>query len=185
MGSIPHGVDPGDDVSVSKFLSLILRHRPDVVGIELDSGGWVGVDVLLKAISDRCPIDRSRLEGIVSGSDKQRFQLEGQRIRAHQGHSVAVELELATVAPPAVLFHGTPKRFVASIMEHGITAGARHDVHLSADEGLAARVGARRGEPIVLTVDAAAMARDGFEFRVTGNGVWLTAHVPPRYLRVP
>lgn len=176
-------VDVGDDVAVSKYLSLVLRHRPQDAGLTLDEQGWVDVDDLLAGIAPRCPIDRGRLERIVVNSDKRRFQLQDGRIRAHQGHSVPVRLEWPVTAPPPVLFHGTPERFVAPILAEGLVPKARHDVHLSADRETAEAVGARRGRAVVLRIDAAGMVADGLSFRCTDNGVWLTSHVPARYLR--
>lgn len=175
-----------DDASLSKFLSLILRHDPASVGISLDASGWVNVDVLLHAIEQRGePIDRERLERIVVGSDKQRFALspDGAKIRASQGHSVEVELGYSSQRPPAVLFHGTVERVLPSIRERGLLKGQRHHVHLSATRDLAVVVGSRRGRPVVLLVDAAAMAEAGYEFFCSANGVWLTEHVPASYLR--
>ena len=167
----------------SKLLSLVLRHRPELVGITLDEGGWVDVDELLKAL-DRFgrPMTRADLEQLVATSDKQRFTLRGGRIRAAQGHSVPVDLGLVPVPPPDVLFHGTPERNVDAVLREGLRRGSRHHVHLSADVGTATRVAARRGRPRVLEVDAAAMARDGLVFLRSDNGVWLVDAVAPAYL---
>ena len=161
----------------------MLRHRPDLVGIRLDAGGWVDVDELLAALAaSGRPMTRAQLERIVATSDKQRFALENGRIRANQGHSVAVDLGLEPVDPPPVLFHGTPERNVEAILREGLRRGSRHHVHLSPDVATATRVGARRGRPRVLEVDAAAMARDGFVFLRSANGVWLVDEVPSAYL---
>lgn len=177
-----------NDVQASKLLSLVLRHDPAKVGIELDAHGWVAVPVLLAALerSGRA-IDREQLVRVVATSDKQRFALDddGDRIRANQGHSVAVDLELAAAVPPAVLFHGTPTRNLGSIERQGLLRGARHAVHLSADPATAAMVGARRGEFVILEVDAGRMHADGHVFSVSANGVWLVEHVPPAYVRRP
>lgn len=175
-----------DDASLSKFLSLVLRHDPASVGISLDASGWVNVDVLLHAIAQHGePIERERLERIVVGSDKQRFalSLDRTKIRANQGHSVEVELGYSAQRPPAVLFHGTVERVLPSIRERGLLKGQRHHVHLSATRELAVVVGSRRGLPIVLLVDARAMAEAGHEFFCAANGVWLTEHVPASYLQ--
>jgi putative RNA 2'-phosphotransferase len=175
-----------DDKSLSKFLSLILRHDPSAVGISLDPSGWVEVDPLLQAIAQHGqPIDRARLESIVVGSDKQRFALsaDGAKIRASQGHSVEVELGYSPRTPPAVLYHGTVERFLPSIRERGLLKGRRHHVHLSATRELAVVVGSRRGRPVVLRVDAAAMAEASHDFFCSANGVWLTEHVPASFLR--
>ena len=173
------------DVARSKRLSLVLRHRPDSVGISLDPNGWVDVGVLLAALARHGrALTREDLQRVVRSNDKQRIELdvEADRIRARQGHSVEVDLDLAPVAPPAVLFHGTPQRNLESIRSHGLDRRRRHHVHLSPDAETARRVGARRGDPVVLTVDAAAMAREGHLFWLTGNGVWLTDAVPSRFL---
>jgi putative RNA 2'-phosphotransferase len=173
-------------VKISKKLSLVLRHRPHEYGVHLDPAGWVDVGVLLEALERRgFPVTPDELEEVVRTSDKQRFAIDkgGRRIRANQGHSVAVELGLDAQAPPAALFHGTVEGNLASIAREGLVKGARHHVHLSPDVETAARVGGRRGEPVVLTIDSAAMQAAGFTFFVSANGVWLTDHVPPGYIR--
>jgi putative RNA 2'-phosphotransferase len=174
--------------AISKQLSYVLRHRPDAIGIALDRAGWVAVDELLAALGRHGTVlDRAALDAIVEGSDKRRFALspDGTRIRAHQGHSVPVELGHAQGTPPATLYHGTAERFLPSIRERGLVRGQRHHLHLSATAETAARVGARRGRPVILEIDAAAMAADGHRFWITPNQVWLTEAVPPRYLRSP
>jgi len=171
--------------SISKFLSFVLRHQPEAVGLTLGDGGWVAIDDLLAAlVKHGRPLDRAALEAIVAASDKQRFAVssDGTAIRANQGHSVRVELGLSPVAPPAVLFHGTVERFLPSIRVQGLVKGQRHHVHLSAARELALVVGARRGSAIALEVDAQRMAKEGFDFYCTDNGVWLTDHVPPGFL---
>lgn len=173
-------------VRVSKYLSAHLRHRPERIGLTLDRGGWVAVDDLLAAASrDGFPITRDELDRVVADSDKQRyaFSPDGHRIRANQGHSVAVELDLPVTTPPSLLFHGTVERSLPAIRRSGLTPMKRHDVHLSADEETARRVGARRGTPVILTIDAAAMVASGHTFRLSANGVWLVNAVPPEYLR--
>jgi putative RNA 2'-phosphotransferase len=169
-----------DVVRTSKRLSYVLRHAPGSVGLTLDEHGWVDVDDLLAALR----LTRAELDDVVARNDKQRFALDGTgtRIRASQGHSVAVDLGYLPATPPAELFHGTADRFLASIRAEGLRPGNRHAVHLSPDTGTARRVGARRGRPVVLRVDAAAMARDGVAFTRSANGVWLVDAVPPRYL---
>jgi putative RNA 2'-phosphotransferase len=178
-----------DLVSVSKRLSYVLRHRPDSVGLTLDPSGWVTVDDLLTALAAHGRrITRAELDAVVAGNDKLRFAVEAgpdgrDRIRASQGHSVPVDLGLTPVTPPPVLLHGTSAETVASIRAGGLSKGRRHHVHLSGDRATAQRVGARRrSEVAILTVDAAAMAADGYRFYRSANGVWLTDHVPPRYL---
>lgn len=166
-------------VRASKFLSRHLRHDPARIGIELDAQGWTGVDELLAAAARHgMAISREELDAIVAGNDKRRFALREGRIRANQGHSVDVDLDLAPSDPPAVLYHGTTGRFLAAIREEGLKPMSRHDVHLSPDRETAVRVGSRRGTPVVLAVDAAAMAERGHRFFLSENGVWLTAHVP-------
>jgi putative RNA 2'-phosphotransferase len=175
-------------VRASKFLSLILRHRPEHIGITLDSAGWVAVDDLLAAARrSGFPLDRTTLDRVVAENDKRRFAFsaDGARIRASQGHSVGVDLGLAPQAPPDVLFHGTAARFLESIRCEGLKAGSRTHVHLSADEVTARTVGQRHGSPVVLRVEAGAMHRDGHEFYHSENGVWLALAVPARYLGFP
>jgi putative RNA 2'-phosphotransferase len=171
-------------VRVSKFLSRHLRHAPQDIGLTLDEGGWVEVDELLAACARAGrPITRDELEHVVSANDKQRFSLVGNRIRANQGHTVDVELGLAPTEPPELLYHGTIAANLPSIRTEGLRPMGRHDVHLSPDVDTAKRVGARRGKPVILTVQAQAMNTQGFEFRLSENGVWLVAEVPPRFLQ--
>jgi putative RNA 2'-phosphotransferase len=172
---------------VSKFLSKHLRHDPAGLGLTLEAGGWVSVDALL----DGCRtagirLTRDELAEIVSSSDKQRFAFDetGDRIRANQGHSVEVDLQLAPAEPPAVLFHGTGSGSVAAILREGLRKMGRHHVHLSPDVETATRVGVRHGRPAILTVEAAAMRRVGHVFYVSANGVWLTDEVPPQFLHL-
>lgn len=176
----------GDELSeLGKLLSWVLRHEPDAIGLELDRAGWAEIDELLECLRVfGRPCSREQLERCVATDGKARFSLgdDGRRIRAAQGHSIPVDLGLAPSQPPAELFHGTPRRFVASILERGLDRGKRHDVHLSVDPGAAIEVGRRRGAAVVLRIDAARMHRDGFEFRRSDNGVWLTERVPPVYI---
>ena len=173
------------DVPDSTLLSRVLRHRPDLAGVVLDEGGWVDVDLLLAGLAGRGrPMTRERLEHLVATSDKQRFTLRDGRIRAAQGHSVAVDLGLAVLDPPAVLFHGTAARSVTSILAAGLEPRGRHAVHLSGDVATARRVGARRGPAAVLEVDAAGTAADGHAFTRADNGVWLVDAVPAHRLRL-
>ncbi|WP_415947626.1 RNA 2'-phosphotransferase [Streptomyces sp. KLOTTS4A1] len=173
-------------VRVSKYLSKHLRHQPERIGLVLDPGGWVEIDALITAAAEHGFVfTRAELDHVVASNDKRRFAVEGGRIRASQGHTVPVDLDLPPATPPAYLYHGTVARNLAAIRAEGLRPMARHDVHLSADRETATRVGARRGRPVVLSVDAGAMHRDGHVFRVSANGVWLTAAVPARYLRLP
>ncbi|MDT0463225.1 RNA 2'-phosphotransferase [Streptomyces gibsoniae] len=180
------GNDERRTVKVSKYLSKHLRHQPERIGLALDEGGWVEIDTLLAAAASHgFRITRTELDHVVATNDKRRFAIEGTRIRASQGHSIAVELGLPPATPPAYLYHGTVARHLDAIRAEGLRPMNRHDVHLSPDRETATRVGARRGRPVVLTVDAGAMHRDGHVFHVSANGVWLTQGVPPRYLRFP
>jgi putative RNA 2'-phosphotransferase len=174
-----------DVVRVSKRLSYVLRHRPDSVDLSLDEAGWADVGALLGALTAHgLPLTRAELEQVVAGNDKRRFAFDGTgaRIRASQGHSVPVALGYRAEPPPPVLFHGTVERNLTAIRAEGLRPGSRHAVHLIADAETAHRVGARRGRPVVLRVDAAAMAADGAAFIRSANGVWLVDAVPPRYL---
>lgn len=175
-----------DLVRFSKTLSYWLRHRPDEAGLTLDTAGWTSVDDVLGALGRAgLPADIDALLRVVEENDKQRFELSPdlQRIRARQGHSVAIELDLAPAPPPALLYHGTVERFLDAIMAEGLRKMRRHHVHLSSTLETAQRVGARRGRAIILEIDASAMSDDGAIFFVTENGVWLTESVAPRYLR--
>lgn len=172
-------------VKISKFLSLVLRHEPEKIGLSLDAAGWVSVDELLAACRQHGKaITFEQLQDVVANNDKQRFSFsaDGNLIRANQGHSVEVELGYESATPPATLFHGTAERFLASIKEQGLLKGERHHVHLSADIETATKVGQRHGKPVVLRVDAGKMQQDGFIFYLSTNGVWLTEHVPVPYL---
>ncbi|MDF5754173.1 RNA 2'-phosphotransferase [Spongiactinospora sp. TRM90649] len=173
-------------VRISKYLAKHLRHEPERIGIGLDEQGWVGVETLLAAsAANGFPIGREELEHVVAANDKRRYELRDGRIRAAQGHSVAVDLGLPAVAPPAVLYHGTVEVSVAAIRAEGLSRMSRGHVHLSADRETAVRVGSRRGRAVVLVVDAAAMHAAGHPFRVSANGVWLADHVPPEFIRFP
>ena len=174
-----------DRTQLSKFLSLILRHQPDAIGLELDSQGWASIEQLIdKANVAGTKFGRTELQHVVETSDKKRFSVsaDGLRIRAAQGHSVSVELGLSPKEPPPVLFHGTATRFVAAILEQGLRPQARQQVHLSLDEETARRVGARHGKPYIFKVDALAMHVSGMKFYLAVNGVWLTDRVPPEFL---
>lgn len=175
-------------VRTSKFLSRVLRHAPESVGLRLDEAGWTEVDALLEAARRAgVPLDRPTLERVVAENDKRRFALsaDGTRIRASQGHSVPVELGLAPAAPPDVLFHGTADRNLASIRAHGLRPGRRTHVHLSSDEATAVAVGRRHGRPVVQRVLAGRMHAAGHAFYRSDNGVWLTDAVPAHHIEFP
>ncbi|WP_369196837.1 RNA 2'-phosphotransferase [Streptomyces djakartensis] len=179
-------MDERRTVKVSKYLSRHLRHQPERIGLTLDEAGWVEIDTLIAAATAHgFRFTRDELDQVVATNDKRRFAVEGSRIRASQGHSVEVDLGLSPVTPPAHLYHGTVARHLEAIRTEGLRPMNRHAVHLSPDRETATRVGARRGRPVVLGVDAAAMHRDGHVFQVSENGVWLTEAVPPGYLRFP
>ena len=172
----------------SKFLSLVLRHQPDTIGIELDEAGWVDVDVLMDALTRHNKgMSRATLEDVVRTNDKQRFSFneDGTRIRANQGHSVDIDLGYEQATPPEVLFHGTPQQFVPVIVEQGLKKMKRHHVHLHVDVETSTAVGRRRGKPVLLRIRALDMHQAGHEFLVTPNDVWLTNHVPPEYITFP
>lgn len=169
-------------VRVSKLLSRVLRHEPGLAGVTLDAAGWTDVDELLGGLR-RLGVDLSRtdLDDVVRGGDKQRFELapDGSRIRARYGHSVAADVGYPAAEPPPVLYHGTPARNVASIRASGISPMGRQLVHLYEDAPSARVVGARRGRPVVLMVDAAGLAAEGAVFHRLPGGIWLTSEVPP------
>lgn len=172
----------------SKFLSLILRHQPQTIGLVLDAEGWAEVDALLEGCRQHGrKLTRDELEEVVATNEKRRFALsaDGRRIRASQGHSIEVDLGLAPLEPPPRLYHGTVGKFLDSIRRQGLLRGKRQHVHLSADEETAQRVGRRRGRPVVLVVEAEQMARAGHLFYLSANGVWLVDLVPAEYLRFP
>ena len=169
----------------SKFLSLILRHKPQLVGIELDEHGWADVEDLIRRVNMKRPLNRSMLEQIVATDEKQRysFSADGKLIRANQGHSIAVDVELAELEPPKILYHGTGEKFVASIRLQGLIKKSRLYVHLSSDIETATKVGKRHGTPKIFLVDSGKMFADGYKFFRSVNGVWLTEHVPVKYLK--
>ncbi|MGW6819686.1 RNA 2'-phosphotransferase [Streptomyces sp. NPDC055005] len=177
-------MDDRRTVKVSKYVSKHLRHQPERIELVLDPHGWVEIDDLLTAAAGQgFPITRTELDHVVAANDKQRFAIDGTRIRASQGHTVAVDLDLPEAEPPAYLYHGTVAATLAAIRAEGLRPMARHHVHLSPDRETATRVGARRGRPVVLSVDAGAMRAAGHVFRISANGVWLVDAVPPEFLR--
>lgn len=176
-----------DEVTrASKFMAYVLRHDPGSVGLTLGDGGWVPVDELVAAATRHGRrLDTAMIDRVLTAPGKKRYETRDGLIRAAQGHSVAVDLGLEPRQPPPVLYHGTVARFLDSIFADGLRRGSRTHVHLSADQETATAVGARRGRPVVLVVDSAAMSADGHEFFQAANGVWLTLHVPPTFLSFP
>lgn len=172
--------------AASKYLALVLRHKPEAAGLSLDPEGWAPVEGVLSALRKKFgSFTREALQELVSTNDKQRYAFDatGTRIRASQGHSVTVDLGLEATVPPDILYHGTAARFLPSILAEGLVRGRRHHVHLSPDVQTALAVGARRqGEAALLLVRSGRMAEEGHEFFRSGNGVWLTDHVPRAYL---
>ena len=169
----------------SKLMSLLLRHKPELGGLTLDPAGWAHVDALLGAMAAKGHrLTRDDLNDLVAHNSKKRFAFDegGTRIRAVQGHSIDVDLGYESTVPPDELFHGTVARFLPSIRSQGLRPQSRTHVHLSGDTAAAAIVGKRRGEPVILTIDSAAMHGDGHLFYLADNGVWLTASVPADYI---
>lgn len=180
-------MNPNQTKRTSKFLSLVLRHQPETIGIELNDSGWVSVAELLAAINrhpNNIQLNQESLEQVVASNDKQRFEFDEDRsfIRARQGHSVGVNLGYPPATPPEILLHGTPRKFVALILKTGLKKMNRHHVHMHTDQKTATAVGARRGDSVLLSVRSGDMHRAGFVFFVTENGVWLTDFVPPEFI---
>jgi len=176
-----------EQIRVGKFLSLVLRHNPQKINIELDEEGWTDVTILLRQLKKfNHAITFEELEFLVENNPKQRYSFNSNqsKIRANQGHSVQVDLGLKKVAPPDILFHGTADRFLEEIQGKGLIKMSRHHVHLSADEETASKVGKRHGRLVMLQVDAKRMSEEGFEFYLSENNVWLTDHVPSEFLSV-
>ncbi|HEX8250271.1 MAG TPA: RNA 2'-phosphotransferase [Pyrinomonadaceae bacterium] len=174
-------------IKVSKYLSKHLRHQPERLGLNPEIGGWVKVDDLLKACAkNNFPLTLAELKEVVERNDKRRFSFDasGAKIRANQGHSIEVDLQLQPQTPPARLFHGTATRNAPMIREHGLLKMGRHHVHLSTDTETARAVGMRYGKPLIFEIDTRAMLENGFEFFVSENGVWLVESVPPEFLKV-
>ncbi len=172
------------DIKLGRFLSLVLRHNPQAAGIALDEHGWADVEALIAGVRRTGrQIDRETLARIVAQNNKQRYAYneDHTKIRANQGHSLAVDVELKQEIPPARLYHGTAARFLSAIQTGGIQKMKRQHVHLSSDFETAVQVGKRHGMPAVITIDAAAMARDGYRFYCAENGVWLCGQVPAKY----
>ncbi len=176
------------EVKISKYLSYMLRHRPDAIGLTLDRQGWADLAELID-LSNRAGtrLTEALVRDVVARNDKQRFAIsaEGDKIRASQGHSLNIDLGLRPQAPPPTLYHGTPVGFLDSIRQRGLAPRHRQYVHLSPDTGTSAAVGARRGDPVVLPIRAGSMAASGQRFYLSENGIWLTAHVPVEFIEFP
>ena len=174
-----------DYTRLSRFLSLILRHKPEIIGIELDEHGWAEVAALIEGVNKKHTINMDILEEIVRTDDKQRYSFNEDRtlIRANQGHSILVDVELPITKPPKELWHGTAEKYVVSIEKNGLISKSRLYVHLSVDIETAVKVGGRHGKPIVYKIDAEQMDKDGYTFYLSVNGVWLTKTVPVQYLQ--
>lgn len=169
-----------------KFISLVLRHKPGEIGLQLDENGWADVNELIEKLNKKgAGIDLEILNEIVATNNKKRFSFNDDKtkIRANQGHSIEVDVELQPATPPDVLYHGTAEKHISSIMASGLNKRQRLHVHLSAHYDTAINVGSRHGKPVVLHVDAAAMSRDGIVFYLSQNNVWLVDSVPVQYLR--
>ena len=168
----------------SKFISLILRHKPETIGILLDEHGWANVDELIDGVSKTHQLDIDTLERIVAEDEKQRYSFNDDKtlIRANQGHSIPVDVELEEIEPPEILYHGTGEKYVVSIDEQGLIPKSRLYVHLSADEDTARKVGGRHGKPVIYIVKSGEMFRQQIKFYRSVNGVWLTKNVPIQYL---
>lgn len=175
-----------DLTKTGKFLALVLRHKPETIGITLDEHGWAKVSELINGMDNVQKFNMKMLEQIVATDSKQRYSFNKDKtlIRANQGHSVRVDVELEEVVPTDVLYHGTCTKYVSSINKYGLQPQSRLYVHLSSDIDTAYNVGSRHGEPVVYVVDANTMAKDGFKFYKSKNGVWLTKEVPTKHLYI-
>jgi putative RNA 2'-phosphotransferase len=175
-----------ESIRISKFLSFVLRHQPETIGIQLDKNGWTDVaELIQKSKKSGVKLDFETLRYIVNTNSRKRFAFNDafDKIRASQGHSVDVELGYQPQKPPEILYHGTGIKSVDSILQTGLEKRNRHHVHLSSDVQTAAKVGERHGKPVVFEVSAGQMYANGFKFYLSENGVWLTEHVPPAYLK--
>ncbi len=180
-------MDEKQKMKISKFLSLILRHKPETINLKLDENGWTDIgDLLEKSAANGNYFTRKELQTVVETNDKKRFVIDETKtkIRASQGHSIKVEIEFEERLPPAILYHGTAERNVESILKTGLRKMQRHHVHLSADPETARAVGIRYGKPVIFKVDTQKMLRENFKFLVSANNVWLVAEVPPHFLEI-
>ena len=175
-------------IKVGKFISLVLRHSPEIINLDLDENGWANVNELIeKSKTKQVFFTKDELIDLVKNNDKQRYSFndKGTLIRANQGHSIAVNLELKTMTPPDILYHGTASRFIDSIQKSGLDKQNRQFVHLSQDLTTATKVGSRHGKPVILSIQTSKMLEDGFYFYLSENGVWLTDSVPTTYIIFP
>lgn len=172
--------------SISKYLSLLLRHQPEKIGLQLDSNGWASVPELIRKWDGPFPIDQQILESVVANNTKNRFSFDeaGLKIRANQGHSIEVDLKLEPAEPPELLYHGTIEAFMENILQNGLQKMDRLHVHLSRDKETAKSVGSRRGKPVILVIQARRMFAEGFSFYLSDNGVWLTNEVTTNYITI-
>lgn len=172
-------------VKISKYLSYLLRHKPEAIALELDTEGWANISELIGKTTD-FELNKEILEIVVETNDKQRFSIsdDGKKIRANQGHSIPVDLNLAPIVPPQFLWHGTAKRFLGSIMDIGLVKKQRHHVHLTELRAVARAVGNRYGKSIILKVSAQEMSANGYEFFKSLNNVWLVDRVPPEFIQI-
>ncbi len=178
----------GEQVHYSKFLSLVLRHQPEEIGLKLDREGWAVVDELIARVNQHgVDLDRTVVDEIVESSSKDRFEIspDGDRIRARYGHSLDVDLGYQPQEPPPTLYHGTARRFLESIQQEGLKPQGRSCVHLSSTTESARQVGRRHGKPVILRVDAGRMHEDGFTFYAPSDNIWLAKEVPPEYIPIP
>ena len=175
----------GNLIKTSRFISLILRHKPETIGITLDEHGWANVEELIAGVNKKYPIDMQILEKIVNDDDKNRYSFNGDKtmIRANQGHSIPVDVELKKLNPPDILYHGTGEKYVESIEKQGLIRKNRLYVHLSNDIEIAEKVGKRHGKPVIYEIDCKKMIEDGIEFFKSENNVWLVESVPVKYLK--
>ncbi len=179
-----------EEIKISKFLSLILRHKPQTVNLQLDKNGWADIKKLIQQVNinnKKLNLDFKKLEYVVENNDKQRFIFDDEKtkIRANQGHSIKIDLGYEQVEPPEYLYHGTAKKNIGSIMKKGLIKRQRHHVHLSSDTETAVKVGSRHGKPVVLKIQSKKMHHDGLRFYLSDNGVWLTDFIQPEYIEFP
>ena len=169
-----------------KFIALILRHKPEVIGITIDKHGWADVNELIAGINKKQPFSMADLEKIVETDNKQRYSFNGDksRIRANQGHSIKVDVELDEAMPSDTLYHGTGEKYASSIIVQGLISKSRLYVHLTQNIETAISVGKRHGDPIIFCIDCKSMVEDGYKFYLSANGVWLTEKVPAKYLKI-